>query len=240
MDASEYLDWLALECASFAQVLASGDLDAAVPYCPGWQLRDLGSHLGGVHRWARGCVLGADPRTPFEAGPTKRDALLTWYVEGATSVQDTLRELGPDAPSWTMAGPGTALYWMRRQAQETAVHRWDAQSSQGVSEPLDARLAADGIGEVVEMWFPRLARRGQRTPLTRSARIDIDDGATFVLAGDGQNPLNGERSAEATIAGPAEALLLLLWGRTTIDDPRIRISGDRAAAVEVLSANLTP
>lgn len=29
-------------------------VDAAVRTCPGWVVRDLVRHLGGVHRWATG------------------------------------------------------------------------------------------------------------------------------------------------------------------------------------------
>ncbi len=49
-----------------------------------------------------------------------------------------------------------------------------------------------------------------------------------------------ESAADATLAGPADALLLLLWGRLDLDDPRIRLTGDRTAADRVLSARLVP
>ena len=35
-------------------------------------------------------------------------------------------------------------------------------------------------------------------------------------------------------------LLLLLWHRTTLDDPRLTVTGDRRAADAVLAAALTP
>lgn len=35
-----------------AATVAGADLDAAVPTCPQWVLRDLVRHVGMVHRWA--------------------------------------------------------------------------------------------------------------------------------------------------------------------------------------------
>jgi hypothetical protein len=36
--------------------VAQADPDGAVPTCPDWTARDLGRHLGGVHRWTTGFV----------------------------------------------------------------------------------------------------------------------------------------------------------------------------------------
>ena len=61
------------------------------------------------------------------------------------------------------AGPTTAAFWFRRQAHETAVHRWDAQRAATPSsvDPIDATLAADGVDEWLEVFVPRfLARTG--------------------------------------------------------------------------------
>lgn len=36
----------------------SSGLDSAVPTCPGWTVRDLVVHQGGVHRWATDVLAG--------------------------------------------------------------------------------------------------------------------------------------------------------------------------------------
>ena len=59
-----------------------------------------------------------------------------------------------------------------------------------------------------------------------------------MLAGDGVGPLDGP--ADAEVSGPAAVLVLLLWGRLPLDDPRLRLTGDRAAAAAVLSAGIVP
>jgi len=46
-------------------------------------------------------------------------------------------------------------------------------------------------------------------------------------------------SPTTDISGPAETLLLLLWGRTDLDDPRLQVE-DRRRAQAVLAEPLTP
>jgi uncharacterized protein (TIGR03083 family) len=239
VDPMEYLDWLAVECAAFGQILESGDLDAPVPGCPGWSLAELAAHLGGVHRWARAAVIEGRPGGSRAPAPPGRQRLVAWFAAGAAQLRQTLREAGPDAPCWTMDPPATVGNWMRRQAHETAMHRWDAQASQGAPGRFDAALATDGVAEVVEMFFPRQVRLGRQPPLPHSLRIEVAEGAVYTLAGDGRDP-DTTQECDATLGGPAEALLLLLWKRTTVDDPRLTLTGARAAALQVLAAKLTP
>jgi uncharacterized protein (TIGR03083 family) len=232
----EYLHWFAAERAAFRQVLETGELDAPVPGCPGWDLAALTAHLGGIHRWARLAVLTGPDSGEYPA-PEGREALVHWFEEGAAALEHVLRDTEPEKPCWTIAPPATAAFWIRRQAQETAIHRWDAQSSQGQPEPLDPALAADGVAEVVDMFYPRQVRLGRQAPLTHSLRIEVTGGPTHTLA---ERPNLSTELVDATITGPAEALLLLLWKRTSLEDARLRLSGSAAAAREILGAHITP
>jgi uncharacterized protein (TIGR03083 family) len=247
MQPGEHLRWLAAERAAFGRMLEDGDLTAPVPSCPDWRLRELAAHLGGVHRWARLAVLAGpasdqDPTPRARAAlaehpvPSERAALVGWFDDGGAELERTLRETDPGTPCWTIAPPAVAAFWMRRQAHETAMHRWDAQRSCGTPEPIDPALAADGVAEVAEMVFPRQVRLGRQSPLAHGLRVEIAGGPAYTLAGDGTAP----GPADATVTGPPEALLLLLWRRTTLDDPRVRLTGSRDAAVEVLGAHITP
>lgn len=236
MAPADHLNWLRAESESFGQVLATGDLDAPVPSCPGWTLTDLTAHLGAVHRWARAAILTGPGPGEFPA-PSGRPALADWFAEGAGKLQETLHASDPDADCWTFGDPRSVGFWMRRQAHENAIHRWDAQASQGTPEPLDPALATDGVDEVVDMFFPRQVRLERIPPLASSLRLNLP-GASRTLAGDGTGP--DPDTIDAEIAGPAEALLLLLWRRTDLDDPRLQLTGSRTAAAEVLAAGLTP
>jgi uncharacterized protein (TIGR03083 family) len=240
MEPMEHLHWLAVECGAFGKVLESGELGAPVPGCPDWDLTELASHLGGVHRWARSAVTEGRPGNSQAHAPVGREPLLEWFIVGAAQLRQALQEAGPDAPCWTMSPPATARYWMRRQAHETAMHRWDAQASQGGPGRFDPALAADGVAEIVEMFFPRQVRLGRQQPLAHSLRIEVGDGAVHALAGDGFDSDAARRRCDASVSGDAEALLLLLWKRITIDDPRITVTGSRGAADHVLDASITP
>ncbi len=51
--------------------------------------------------------------------------------------------VNPDTPAWTFSAAGAPHnvgWWQRRQALETAVHRWDAQigGRRGPDPPIDA------------------------------------------------------------------------------------------------------
>ena len=239
MTPEQHVQFFRSEADAFARVLAAGDLDAHVPACPDWTLTNLTAHLGGVHRWARAAILTGPGPLDEKTIPVGRDAIVAWFTEGAAALHETLAATDPAAPCWTFSLETTASFWLRRQALETTVHRWDAESSQGTPAPIDAALAVDGLHEAVDMFFPRQVRLQRIAPLVRSLRLAPDEGAPRVLAGDGTTAPT-EAQADAEVAGPAEALALLVWGRTVLDDPRLRLSGSRAAAEEILAAALTP
>ena len=52
MEIAEHIDALEAEIEPFVAAVESAGLDAPVPTCPDWVVRDLVHHMGGVHRWA--------------------------------------------------------------------------------------------------------------------------------------------------------------------------------------------
>src|SRR5450432_1919782 len=101
-------------------LLAAADLAAPVRSCPGWQVRDLVEHLGGVHRWTNEIVRTGE-RTRFPDSPSTDD-LLGWFDDGAESLARTLAETDPTRACWAMAPPDEVAFWSRRQAQEAMIH----------------------------------------------------------------------------------------------------------------------
>ncbi|MCU1692561.1 MAG: maleylpyruvate isomerase family mycothiol-dependent enzyme [Frankiales bacterium] len=223
------------EAAAFATLLDDADLQAPVHGCPGWSTADLTRHLGGIHRWAREAVLRGP--SDEEAGPDDPAALAPWFREGAALLLETLRAEDPDRPCWGFGPqPRTVAFWLRRQAHETALHRWDAEQALGGSPRLDEDLARDGLDEVATVFLPRQLRLGRLQPAGALLALQPRQGEP-VLLDVGAAP--GAR-ASATVSGPAEALLLLVWGRLPLDDARLALSGDGVLARELLALPLVP
>ena len=230
-----YLNALSRDSASFIEIVQAADHDATVPYCPGWNVGELARHLGGIHRWALDVLMTGVPGDEPE-GPTDRDELTLWLTEGATQLLDVLSSTDPQSPTWTF-GPKPRLveFWIRRQAQETFVHLWDAQTAVGIAATSDDKLALDGIDEVVTMFFPRQVRLERAAPLAHTVALHVSDfpGTSFVLAGT-----DATQSPAATVTGTASQLLRLLWGR--IDIGALRTDGSQTAIDELVAAELTP
>jgi uncharacterized protein (TIGR03083 family) len=221
-------------------LLTDADLAGTVPTCPDWTVTDLVIHLGEVHVWAEQCIRLGDPKERDLAGPGPGAAALAgWYRDCADLLVTRLRSTSPDAPCWTFGPPPReAMFWFRRQVHEAAIHRWDLGTTLGRDLGYPAELAADGVEEVVSLFFPRQVRLGRIPPLERSLAVAVDGGPSWVLHGDGTGEPPG--SPEAVVSGPADALVLLLWGRLTVDDRRVRVTGSSEAAAAVLGAGIVP
>jgi uncharacterized protein (TIGR03083 family) len=234
---AEYHAAIERDANAVTDILRSADLEAAVPACPGWTVGDLGRHLGAVHRWALEAVQTGRSGEE-QSGPRQREALVAWFEQGAAALVDGLSTADPESPTWTFGPPPRRVsFWSRRQAHETSIHLVDAQQAVGVHGRLDPLLAADGVDEVVTVFFPRQVRLNRIPPLTHGVRVVLTDGsrATLSLAGDGTDP---SAPTHATIRGPAEAVLLALWGRADIGD--LAIDGDPDVVRAVLWAGITP
>jgi uncharacterized protein (TIGR03083 family) len=241
IDPGRALSALERQAAEVPVLLGEADLAGAVAPCPEWTVAALVAHLGEIHLWAELCVrVGSPEAVEVEPPPTDdRTALAAWYWDCAATLVQTLRGTSPDAPCWTFGPPPReAMFWFRRQAHEVAVHRWDLGSVLSRDLGYPAELAVDGVQEVVTLFFPRQVRLQRIPPLARSLAVTVAGGPTWVLHGNG----TGEtpESPEAEVSGPAEALVLLLWGRLTLNDPRLTVTGSREAATAVLTAGIVP
>ncbi len=113
-----------------AAVSAAPDLEARVPGCPAWNLKDLVLHLGHVQRfWAVVVAAGeADAPPPRESIPGAVPAgdLLEWSAESTERLVAALGAAGSDAPSWTWwpsaAGARSSSAVARHQVAEAGVH----------------------------------------------------------------------------------------------------------------------
>ncbi len=233
MDFAGYLDSLAADGATLSAAARSVPLDTRVPPCPGWSVRDLVAHTGGVHR-GRGEVLRSRTRTrpDVEAPPPPPDAdLLDWYDEGLAELLGVLRSTDPATPSWTWWPPDqTAGFWYRRMAQETVIHRVDAELAAGRSPQVADDIAVDGIDEVLECFLSGdwsdepnpMPGAGERLQVSAGHRSWL-----VTLRSTSVELVRGEGAAVGTVTGAPAGVLRWLWGRAP--DDAVERSGDPVA-----------
>jgi uncharacterized protein (TIGR03083 family) len=218
-----HLDQLRSDARRIADVLDTAPLDARVAACPEWTVSDLVGHLGRVHRWALDAVSeGQRPsRSPNDVVRPADASLGAWLIEGADALADALGVVRDDAPSWNPFGSEqVAAFWPRRQSHETMVHRWDIEHAAGATTPMPPELASDAIDELFEVIVPRGVARGSITLPAESLHVHCTDVAgEWLLWSDEEGRLGMRREhakGDAAMRGPAESLLLALWGRTPV------------------------
>lgn len=236
--------WLAglrSEASAFAAAVGQeGALDLPVPSCPEWHVADLVRHLGTRYAWVRSHVARGVTSRPEEPsgetggeGPAEGEDPVDWWRRQYDALLALLDGLDPDLPAWNWAPqPKRAMFWYRRTAHETAVHRWDAQMATGLAEPVEAKLAADGLTEVLDTWLPAGRGRGERRPgVVALQATDIDEVWYVRLRREGIALLDtdtllddDDRHERATASATASDLLLAAYGRIPFE--ALQTSGD--------------
>lgn len=224
-----------------AAVSAPGALAAPVPSCPDWTVEDLVRHLGGLYTFVRRHVsrgVTSPPEPDLRPKPAELptgEALLPWWDEQFAALFALLDNLDPETPAWNWAPqPKKAAFWPRRMAHETVVHRWDAQMAMGLTEPVETKLAADGVTEVIDTWLPAGRRKGptDRVGVVQLAATDIEDYWYVRLRADGGVALldtetlldTDDPHARVAAQGTASDVMLALYGRVPFDV--LDITGD--------------
>jgi uncharacterized protein (TIGR03083 family) len=246
LELDDYVRAVREEGEAFAAA-AGGSLGAAVPSCPGWDVRELVWHLREVHRFWNEIAAGGllDPEeVPLRDRPDDKD-LLPWFEQGLGDLVRTLESSDPEAPvwSWISTEPVPTAWIHRRMAQETATHRWDAQDAVGRREAIPPPLAVDGIEEFLYAFVGFDPSRLEEGGETVSLRATDTGHGWVVRVGDGHLAVRPTEHAEvlgavdAEAAGSASDLLLLLWRR--LRQNAVDVRGDPAALARFLRrANL--
>jgi uncharacterized protein (TIGR03083 family) len=234
VEITEHIDALRRQGDLLAGAAERSGLDASVPPCPSWQVKDLLRHTGYIHRWAArhitecpDTVIDGPPEADILRGGAADPDLLAWFRAGHAALVETLSIADPGLVCATfMDAPSPLAFWARRQAHETAIHRADAESASGILPEYEPDFATDGIDELI-MGF------GQRRKYRPSAEHDGTGHAWHIGTEDGR--IQARRDCEisesiapavCTVTGPASGLYLFLWNRSGAAQADVTISGD--------------
>jgi uncharacterized protein (TIGR03083 family) len=220
----------------------SVELDAPVPTCPGWTVRDLVVHTGIVHRHKTEVVRGSYVDGPPDEPPEPVGDVVAWYNEGVDEMLTVFGDADLSAPSWTWCShEHNAEWWVRRMAQETLIHGADALIAAGRTPEADAWLAVDGVDEILDEMLTGGPDWATIAPLDRRIDLLADDRmwSLRTAALSGVSPTTGSvyegldtlvhddsGSPDATIRTDPATLDFWLWGRGDLPDDAIE--GDRS------------
>lgn len=225
--------------------IASADRSAKVPCCPDWTADQLAHHVAQTYLHKVECIrLGAFPENwpPQDLDPDPVGVLDEQFaaLTAAFDAHD------PADPAATWHDPDqTVGFWIRRMAQETVIHRVDAEQVAGLElAPIDEEAALDGIDEFLSLFIGFFSRKYPEE--YGSALIDPDPRPLAVSAGgqtwtlttseagvDVARGTAGSMPAPAavTVSGTPADVLLWLWVRT--DDDAVSVEGDEQALAQL-------
>jgi uncharacterized protein (TIGR03083 family) len=236
MDVSDLIAAFEAQGALMSAAARTAGPGAAVPTCPDWSVRDLLQHTGGVHRWAdrhlsERCEQRLKADLPEVVGEWPADdALFDWFDSGVAQLAASLRAADPAFPyAAFLPAPTPLAFWARRQLNETAIHRVDAESALGEITPMSVELAAAGVDEMLRGFVVR-----PRTPLRAEPPVRLgvsctdNDGAWTLHVSD--QPVATEtgldQSADCVVRGSASDLFYTVWNRPSAQP--LHVEGDSA------------
>jgi uncharacterized protein (TIGR03083 family) len=236
----EFIEHLADEGVRLATAAGRVDWDTPVPRTD-WTVRDLVTHMGGVHRWASDVVrtgatdLDTAADRDVGRGPGD-DELLEWFVTGHAGLVSALRSAPADLTAATfLPAPSPLHFWARRQAHETAIHRADADAANGELSTYAPGFAQDGITELLRGFA---ARKSTTIDTKAAILLDVTDGSSWLVSLGGEQicadtiddvaraGFAGSDDARAAVRGSSSDLYLWLWNR----DSPVVLSGSQAVA----------
>jgi len=219
MDNEDLLTSLRRDAPALLAAARSAGPGQPIEACPGWTALDLVWHIGEVHFFWGTMVqrrftdpAQVDPLRPER--PADEEGIFAFAEGSASMLIDALSTVDPSTEVWTWSAQHDVAFVVRRMAQETAVHRVDAERAAGNPYRIDAELASDGIDEFFFIHLPvedaPLEGSGETIHFHQS---DGDGEWLAHLTPSGVEVSSGHAKGEAAARGTASDLLLLLWRR---------------------------
>ncbi len=244
MEIVEHIDALRREGSLLAAAAERSGLDAAVPPCPSWLVKDLLRHTGYIHRWAARhvtecppAILDGPPEAEILQGGAADPDLISWFRAGHAALIETLMTADPGVQCPTFIdAPSPLAFWARRQAHETAIHRADADSAAGIRPQYQPDFAADGVDELI-MGFGQRRKYRPSAAHDGTMRVQLTDTGDAWHVGAEAGRIQARRepagtsspaAADCTVSGPAPGVYLYLWNRSDADAAQVSVTGDPA------------
>lgn len=226
---SEYIATIRKEGEAILAAARYG-VDEPVPTCGEWTVGNLLTHLGRVYNRAAS-VVSERMTTQLDFPPEPPDGTdpIAYLTDALDDLVAALTSADADTPVWNrFPEPQTAEFWARRMANESAVHRYDAQLAHGVAQPIDADLARGGLDEMIDVLLPFVVTRDDvKLPDATYAFSTTDDGSWIVrLGADGVERLDVAKEPDVTVRGTPSALLLATYNRVRWTS--LEVDGDTA------------
>ena len=249
MENARFLECLGQDYGRMRAV-ASGHLADRVPTCPEWSVGDLVQHVGMVY--LHKVVTMRDGHRPQEwPTPGLDEEEPVALLERAYA--ELVREFGqrrPEEVSETFYEPDQSVgFWVRRMAQETVIHRIDAELAVGMPvAAIPDDLAVDGVDELlkvivafdVEKWGDDYIEVLGGSP-GWSYAINTDGVSWLAGTSPGRFSIGGGPGmtvpsyvrTDVTVSGAPAALLRWAWNRESPGEPSgVTIEGDPDAVAE--------
>jgi uncharacterized protein (TIGR03083 family) len=198
MEPARLLDCLADEFSRLREAVLT-DPTAAVPTCPGWTVTDLARHLANGYLNVVVRRVRMPEETPRQdlGGEEPVAALDRCYA----ALTGEFAARSPDEPVGRSTGE-TVLFWIRRMAHETAIHRVDAELAVGTAvAPLAPDLALDGVEEMLQVFIEYETRT---FPEDYAAHLG-DWGNRWVLLSTGGRGWRVTVRPDGAVATPADS-----------------------------------
>jgi uncharacterized protein (TIGR03083 family) len=241
MDNDRFLQCLDADYRRIRDIAASADLSAPVPSCPEWTVKDLVQHTAMVYlHKVKATELGREDMADWPPDLSGFDTPVAAFEDAYAQLTNMFATHDATDHSGTWYdGDQTVGFWIRRMAQETVIHRRDAELAVGDPTPADPELALDGIAELLDIFIAYPTHKWNAECQNFLAPADGD---TVLVDASGTSWLARVTTAGVEIAHPADAttatvtvrggpsdVLFRLWNRQTASDGPVDVRGEPPA-----------
>ena len=239
MENDRFLACLDADYRRMHDIAAGGDLSSPVPSCPDWTLKDLVEHTAMVYlHKVKATELGGEDMADWPPDISGRPTLDV-FENAYAQLTNMFATHDPSDHSGTWYDPDqTVGFWIRRMAQETVIHRRDAELAVGDADsgrPRTRRGRHHRTARHLHRLPDPQVEQGIQPALEPSDgdSLLVDAGgarwlATIGLGGVEVSRMQQPSDATVQVSGAPSDVLFWLWNRTSPADGSVDVQGDDA------------